>query len=288
MAIEAIVSAVVAGDACRALSAPGWTGRSGTPRRLWSARTAAASWMPRSSRGMTAAPAMPPPRPRTQLPQPPATVSLCDAFSASLRIRNGLGTNRGRIADSPRSPVPFPATCRGTRAGCALDGVFTGRTSGGARAQSVKLGTARSRIRIGEESNGFTAGPAARAFRQNNPMQSRNFRREGRVCSTVRKRRSRGGLPARPMDCPWGAARDRPSPLQGRVRCGRPKLYCVLATLGGWAEVMKLVASSIAGPSGVGTFTQNGTRMRVPAIGAKAISMLRWAARYLMTGRSGM
>ncbi|MGY4282787.1 hypothetical protein ACVWXO_002007 [Bradyrhizobium sp. LM2.7] len=72
-----------------------------------------------------------------------------------------------------------------------------------------------------------------------------------------------------------------PSGLRGRA-------YCVLATLGGWAEVMKLVASSIAGPKGVGTFSQNGTRIRVPATGANAISMLRWAARYLITGRSGM
>jgi len=66
------------------------------------------------------------------------------------------------------------------------------------------------------------------------------------------------------------------------------RAYCVLATRGGWAEVTKLVASSMAGPSGVGTFSQNGTRMRVPAMGANAISMLRWAARYLITGRSGM
>jgi hypothetical protein len=64
--------------------------------------------------------------------------------------------------------------------------------------------------------------------------------------------------------------------------------YWVFATLGGWALVMKEVASSMAGPSGVGTFSQNGTRMRVPAIGANATSMLRWAARYLITGRSGM
>src|SRR3954453_9929379 len=62
----------------------------------------------------------------------------------------------------------------------------------------------------------------------------------------------------------------------------------VLATRGGGGVVMNWVASSIAGPSGVGILAQNGTRMRVPAIGANAISMLRWAARYLMTGRSGM
>jgi hypothetical protein len=64
--------------------------------------------------------------------------------------------------------------------------------------------------------------------------------------------------------------------------------YCVLATRGGVAWVMNWVASSIAGPSGVGIFIQNGTRMRVPATGAKAISIWRWAARYLITARSGI
>src|SRR3954466_9504482 len=67
----------------------------------------------------------------------------------------------------------------------------------------------------------------------------------------------------------------------------RPHQF-VFATRGGVGVVMNWVASSIAGPSGVGILAQNGTRMRVPAIGANAISMLRWAARYLMTGRSGM
>src|SRR6059058_1275535 len=62
----------------------------------------------------------------------------------------------------------------------------------------------------------------------------------------------------------------------------------VLATLGGEGAVMNAVACSIAGPKGVGIFTQNGTRMRVPAIGANAISIPRWAVRYLITGRSGI
>jgi len=64
--------------------------------------------------------------------------------------------------------------------------------------------------------------------------------------------------------------------------------HCVLATRGGVAWVMNWVASSVAGPSGVGIRIQNGTRIRVPATGTNAISMLRWAARYLITGRSGM
>jgi hypothetical protein len=62
----------------------------------------------------------------------------------------------------------------------------------------------------------------------------------------------------------------------------------VFATCGGMGVVMNWVASSIAVPSGVGTVIRNGTRMRVPANGANAISMLRWATRYLITGRSGM
>jgi hypothetical protein len=72
------------------------------------------------------------------------------------------------------------------------------------------------------------------------------------------------------------------------TRGGGASLQFVFATRGGEATVMNWVASSIARPIGVGIFIQNGTRMRVPAIGANAISMLRWAVRYLITGRSGM
>jgi hypothetical protein len=67
-----------------------------------------------------------------------------------------------------------------------------------------------------------------------------------------------------------------------------PSPHCVLAGCGGAAEVWNSVASSTAVPIGVGTIMRNGTRMRVPAIGTKAISMLRWAVRYLITGRSGI
>src|SRR2546423_11945842 len=41
------------------------------------------------------------------LPNAGATVSLCDAFPAGGKLRNEVGTNRGRIADSLESPVPF-------------------------------------------------------------------------------------------------------------------------------------------------------------------------------------
>jgi hypothetical protein len=127
-------------------------------------------------------------------------------------------------------------------------------------ADSLKLGTARSRIRIGEESNGFPVlDPPPNKMRENNPMHSRHVIEIACIYFRKKRRFSAGG-----------------------------QAYCVFATLGGWALVMKDVASSMAGPSGVGTFSQNGTRMRVPAIGANATSMLRWAARYLITGRSGM
>lgn len=140
----------------------------------------------------------------------------------------------------------------------ALDGVLGCRTSDDWVADFVKLGMARSRIRIGEESNGFREAEARSAhFAKTTP------------CTVAKSLISLRG------------------PQQRRLlRLRHP--YCVFATLGGWAVVMKLVASSIAGPSGVGTFSQNGTKIRVPATGAKAISMLRWAARYLITGRSGM
>jgi len=62
----------------------------------------------------------------------------------------------------------------------------------------------------------------------------------------------------------------------------------VFATRGGVAVVMNCVAWSMATPSGVGITMRNGTRIRVPSTGAKAISMFRAAARYLITGRSGI
>jgi len=167
--------------------------------------------------------------------------------------------------------------------------------------ETVKLGTARSRIRIGEESNGF---PESHPFKfgsaKTTPctvgtaLKRRAFLTlpwRGRVVTPGAQRKaSRGGVIS--ARAPF-VGRDHPTPLALRAIDPPPpgegkQGHCVLATLGGWAEVMKLVASSIAGPSGVGTFSQNGTRMRVPAIGAKATSMLRWAARYLITGRSGM
>src|SRR5437899_1704154 len=89
----------------------------------------------------------------------------------------------------------------------------------------------------------------------------------------------------------WCVAPDPESRDSGSDAGHRPGMttyHCVFATLGGAAVVTKLVASSMAGPNGVGMVMRNGTRMRVPAIGTKAISILRWEARYLITGRSGI
>lgn len=162
MAGAAIVSAVVMAERSPFRHRPA---RPGDPLRRGSCDLAGpspGSWMPRSGRGMTAE--------CGGADRP--TVSFRDAFSAGLKLRNGVGTNRGRIADSPRNPVPFPATCRGTGAGCALDGVLAGRTSGGGGPKSVKLGTAPSRIRIGEESNGFPeTGDARRRCAKTTPCK---------------------------------------------------------------------------------------------------------------------
>ena len=86
-------------------------------------------------------------------------------------------------------------------------------------------------------------------------------------------------------ESPHPALSQPPSPTRGE---GRREPQFVFATLGGAAVVMNDVASSIAGPNGVGIVMRNGTRTRVPAIGTKAISIRRSVARYLITGRSGM
>src|SRR6266702_526584 len=81
--------------ACQGL---GWA--SSKPRLLRSTTTTSGYWIARSSRAMT-------PRVWEQLPKSRATVSLCDAFPWLFKVRNESRTNRGRIADSRLSPVPF-------------------------------------------------------------------------------------------------------------------------------------------------------------------------------------
>src|SRR3954471_20090221 len=103
MAIGANVSAVLGRwrEGARLTHCCHRPARPGDPvfqRRRRSNREGAAYWMAPASRGMTAENAAP-------LPEPSATVSLCDAFPVGFKLRNELRTNRGRIADSPLSPV---------------------------------------------------------------------------------------------------------------------------------------------------------------------------------------
>jgi hypothetical protein len=270
--------------------------------------------MPQSSRGMTAEYVGP-------APKSPATVSLCNAFSRIFKPRNESGTNRGRIADSPSlpdsftqhlAPPDFPRTrwSFGLRHKRRFQDEFlkTGESSEsnqnrpGVKWIHVALACAnyRKRPHAKEGDGGGTAGSL-------NLSRLRGRYRPplgGRPQETPRRSLGYGEAPGggslhiRNLDCG-----DTPTPALPRKRAhflrgskqaqslrvpGPASPHCVFATLGGCGVVMKLVASSIAGPKGVGTFSQNGTRTRVPATGAKAISMLRWAARYLITGRSGM
>ncbi|SCB43647.1 hypothetical protein GA0061098_101015 [Bradyrhizobium shewense] len=270
-------------------------------------------------------------------------------FATLFPLVLSFGTTLERIAAESLTPSGVMFRSRNmSRESCwlQLDGVFGRRTSDVSMAQTLKLGTARSRIRIGEESNGFRdlaprharacpghprSGGARRSwmagtspamtgtagtnliFAKTTPCTVGKWLKlldlsypplEGSGTSVARpwvgshgaqrNVRRRGVIsPQGQSSCgeitpPRSRCARSTLPLQGRVNGTTAAAYCVFATLGGWAVVMKLVASSMAGPRGVGTFSQNGTRTRVPATGANAISMLRWAARYLITGRSGM
>jgi hypothetical protein len=255
--------------------------------------------MPRSSRGMTAEYVGP-------APKSPATVSLCNAFSRIFKPRNESGTNRGRIADSP--PLPdsftqhlaasdFPRTrwSFGRRHKRRFQGEFlkTGESSesnqnrSGVKWIHVALACANYRKQPHAKEDGWprplalSTSPACGGGRREAPgggsLHIRNLDCGDTPTPALPRKRERERT-----SC---VAASKPNPFAFQ---GLASPHCVLATLGGCAAVMKLVASSIAGPSGVGTFSQNGTRIRVPATGAKAISMLRWAAKYLITGRSGM
>jgi hypothetical protein len=169
------------------------------------------------------------------------------------------------------APASFTATSRVSLLMAALDQVWRRSTSGGFAANSLKFATSASRIRSREESS--EESNAITGSRSLPPCGGGLGR--GVASSEV---------------CPCGPpphkgeGRSKQAPT--RTLIANPQF--VFATRGGVAMVMNWVASSMAGPSGVGTFMRNGTRIRVPATGANAISMLRWAARYLMTGRSGM
>jgi hypothetical protein len=164
------------------------------------------------------------------------------------------GTSPERIAPESLTPLHSGFVHRNIsrwRRISALDQVWHGSTREGMATKSLKCAGPRSRIRRRKESTGFMASAIP------------------------------GGTKRRSSE------RDCSLPLAGEGR-RRAAAHCVLATRGGVAWVMNWVASSMAVPSGVGTAIRNGTRMRVPATGAKATSMLRCAVRYLMTARSGM
>ena len=181
------------------------------------------------------------------------SVSQCDALRSRLKLWNESGTNRARIGDSSplrlRSPQHLALTPHcGTRSSLA-------------RIDKRRFGGEILKSEENTESN---------------------------------QKRARVNRDSATSAIPGWCVSTRPGISRFRVRCfASPRNdgtghHCVLATRGGDAWVLNWVASSMAVPSGVGIIILNGTRMRVPATGAKAISMLRWAARYSITGRSGM
>jgi hypothetical protein len=201
----------------------------------------------------------------------------------------------------------FTATSRAEPCKAALDRVFRGATRRAYRANSLRLRGTRSRIRSDGESRRESGQRGQSRCRHPSPQPSPT-RGEGaidsRLTPTWRRlsnssprvgcferatnhRNTKGALPP-PL---WGRVGERGSSeraVPGEPRLLQASLHCVFATRGGVAVVTNCVASSMAWPNGVGSVMRNGTITRVPAIGTKAISMFRWAARYLMIGRSGM
>jgi hypothetical protein len=183
------------------------------------------------------------------------------------------GTSPERIAPESVTPLQCGFVLRNISRGrllAALDQVWDGPTRDGLETISLKLATVRSRIRSEEESTGFML------------ISSFVFASKASYFSPPPCGEGSGvGVNIGSFACCYPPP--RPSPARGE---GEDQF--VLATLGGVAWVMNWVASSMATPSGVGITIRNGTRMRVPATGANAISMLRCAVRYLITARSGM
>jgi hypothetical protein len=184
-----------------------------------------------------------------------------------------------------------------------LDQVWRSATRAGLASNSLSLRAVRSRIRSEEESSDESGSFVARCAPLSLSLPPPLRGRVGvggatgeilSVCTHSISTRSqlasakRNSLLASEVSSIELRLRLPPSPTLPRKGGGRRETYCVFATRGGVAVVMNCVASSIATPSGVGITMRNGTRMRVPSTGAKAISMLRWAVRYLITGRSGM
>ena len=194
-----------------------------------------------------------------------------------LKLWNESGTKRARIADSSRNPIRSPQHLALTAIGAALDQVCTGSTSGGLSVKSLKSGV--------ESEWGKSQGDSAIS----SSLPSAQLRTGA---GTHNHRRSLVGAGGNSESLnPHGRGVWVPAFAGTTAERGsraRPNPQFVFATLGGIAVVTNDVASSIAGPNGVGMVMRKGTRTRVPAIGTKAISIRRSVARYLITGRSGM
>jgi hypothetical protein len=209
-------------------------------------------------------------------------------FHNATHLGRGLssGTVAERIAPESLTPTNSGFVHRNISRDAlvtALDQALGGSTRQGLAANSLKFWAGRSRIRSGEESS-----QESRSRALSLPSPLRGGVGGGGPHEQSRLRRAGYGRQSR-----CGHPSPQPSPARGEGAIELSPGSCakgqfVFATRGGVAVVMNWVASSIAVPSGVGMIMRNGTRMRVPASGAKAISMLRWAARYLITARSGM
>jgi hypothetical protein len=202
-----------------------------------------------------------------------------------------LGTVTERNAPESVTPIrsrPATATCSVDSRGPALDQVGLRCRKAGT---SAHLLIARVESEAGESQAKTCTVIPGRALRAN--PESRNShpcpgreaaRRSSRRDASQNLDRNRRWRPRRSRLC--GAPLRKNCALH-RVR-DTVKAHCVLATRGGIAWVTNWVASRMPMPSGVGIIMRNGTRMRVPAIGANQASMLRCAARYLIAARSGM
>ncbi len=172
-----------------------------------------------------------------------------------------FGTSLERIAAESLTPPPFSFVHRNISRRRFGSSTRSGLRTVTARANSLKS------LRDGVESEAAKSQQDSRPLRHSLASAGRARNPSGRM------HQRRNGFRARCFASP-------------RNDSAQP--HCVFATLGGVADVTNDVASSMASPNGVGILTRNGIRMRVPAIGTKAISMLRASARYLITGRSGM
>ena len=193
----------------------------------------------------------------TRFPKSRATVSLCDAFPVRFKLRNDSERIAAESLTLPESCYVL-ATCRGTLVSIALDGVLGCRTSDDWVTDFVKLGTTRSRIRIGEESNGFPrmTGPPTHVAKTTPCTVGKSLILLKGAVARMEQSGMRGAKAKNP------GLRCAPSGLRHR----RLLRLRDLGRLGGGDEAGRFQHRR---PSGVGTFSQNGTKIRVPATGQR-------------------